>query len=46
MGYQRVDVTLVDGRELKDAVVLNAEFLVVPDDIGPIAIADLHLHSK
>ena len=46
MGYQRVDVTLADGRELKDAVVLNAEFLVVPDDLGPITIADLHLHRK
>jgi hypothetical protein len=44
MGYQRVDVTLTDGRVLKDAVVLNAEFLVVPDDFGLIAIADLHPH--
>jgi hypothetical protein len=45
MGYQRVDVKLADGRELKDAVVLNAELLEVPDDFGPATIADIRLHQ-
>ena len=45
MGYQRVDVKLADGRELKDAVVLNAELLEVPDDLGPATIADIRLHQ-
>lgn len=31
MGYQIVDVTLKDGRILKNKVVLNSEFLVVKD---------------
>ena len=45
MGYQRVDVKLADGRELKDAVVLNAELLEVPDDFGLVTIADIRLHQ-
>lgn len=45
MGYQRVDVRLVDGRELRDVVVFNAEELEIPDDVGPATIADLRPHA-
>ena len=45
MGYQRVDVKLADGRELKDAVVLNAELLEVPDDFGLATITDIRPHQ-
>lgn len=34
MGYQRVHVTLKDGRIVENAVALNAQVLQVPDD-GP-----------
>lgn len=30
MGYQRVDVTMADGREIQDATVLNVERLEAP----------------
>lgn len=43
MGYQRVDVTMADGRELKNAVVLNAELLEVPEEFGAATIADIRL---
>jgi hypothetical protein len=45
MGYQRVDVKLTDGRELKNAVVLNAELLEVPDEFAQATIADIRLHQ-
>ena len=38
MGYQRVDVRMADGRELKNAVVLNAELLELPDNFGPATV--------
>jgi hypothetical protein len=44
MGYQRVDVRLTDGRELRD-VVFNAEELEVPDEIGPATIVDVRPHA-
>jgi hypothetical protein len=46
MGYQRVDVTMVDGRELKNAIVLNAELLDVPDDFGQATVADIRPHAE
>ena len=46
MGYQRVDVTMADGRELTDAVVLNAELLEVPAEFAEAIIADLRLHHE
>jgi hypothetical protein len=46
MGYQRVDVTMVDGRELTDAAVLNAELLEVPAEFAEASIADLRLHHE
>ena len=44
MGYQRVDVTMADGRELTDAVVLNAELLEVPAEFADAIIDDLRRH--
>ncbi len=44
MGYQLVDVTLRDGRELKQVVVLNAEWLDIPDEFAGTDIADVRLH--
>ena len=44
MGYQRVDIRLADGRELRDVMVFNAEELEIPDDVGPAAIADVRPH--
>ena len=46
MGYQRVDVTMADGRELKDAVVLNAELLEVPAEFVEAIIVDIRLHHE
>jgi len=45
MGYQRVDVRLVDGRELKNVVVLNAEELEAPNDFALTEIKDVSLHK-
>jgi hypothetical protein len=45
MGYQRVDVKLADGRELKNLVVLNAELLEVPDEFTQATISDIRLHE-
>jgi hypothetical protein len=45
MGYQRVDVRLADGRELKDVVVFNAEELEVPDEFAQAEIKDVRLHA-
>ena len=44
MGYQRVDIRLVDGRELKDVVVFNAEEIEVPDEFARAQIKDVRLH--
>jgi hypothetical protein len=45
MGYQRVDVKLADGRELKDVPVFNAEELELPDEFAHARIQDLRLHA-
>jgi len=45
MGYQRVNVRMADGREVKNAVVLNAEVLELPDDFGPATVTDIQLHE-
>jgi hypothetical protein len=45
MGYQRVDIRLVDGRELKDVVVFNAEEIEVPDEFAQAQIKDVRLHA-
>ena len=46
MGYQRVDVTMADGRELKNAVVLNAELLEVPPEFAQATVADIRFHAE
>jgi hypothetical protein len=46
MGYQRVDVTMVDGRQLKNAVVLNAELLEVPAEFAHATVADIRPHAE
>jgi hypothetical protein len=43
MGYQRVDVRLADGRELRDLVVFNAEEIEVPGEFAGAVIADVRL---
>ena len=45
MGYQRVDIRLVDGRELKNLVVFNAEEIEVPDEFARAQIKDVRLHT-
>lgn len=45
MGYQRVDIRLVDGRELKDVVVFNAEEIEMPDEFARAQIKDVRLHA-
>lgn len=45
MGYQRVDIRLSDGRELKDVVVFNSEEAEVPDEFADAQIADVRLHA-
>jgi hypothetical protein len=44
MGYQRVDVRLANNREIKDAVVFNAEEIELPDDCAHSEIEDIQLH--
>ena len=45
MGYQRVDIRLVDGRELKDVMVFNAEEIEMPDEFARAQIKDVRLHA-
>ena len=44
MGYQRVDVRLANDREIKDALVLSAEEIELPDDCACSEIQDIQLH--
>lgn len=54
MGYQIVDVTLKDGRVLKDVVVFNAEELKLPpehkdinmDDVQDIKLSKIASHRS
>ena len=45
MGYQRVDLSLADGRELKDVPVFNAEEVELPDEFTGVSIKDVRLHA-
>jgi hypothetical protein len=48
MGYQKVDITLNNGREIKNLIVLNAEILELPDKYNFIKlknIKDIKLHK-
>lgn len=44
MGYQRVDVRLTNNREIRDAVVFNAEEIELPDDCAHSEIEDIQVH--
>jgi hypothetical protein len=46
MGYQRVDVTMADGRALENVVVFNAELLEVPAEFAQATVADIRLHAE
>jgi hypothetical protein len=43
MGYQRVDVRFADGREVKNAIVFNAEEIELPDRMATLPIASVTL---
>lgn len=45
MGYQRVDVIMTDGREIRDATVLNAEWLDVPVEFAHATVEDIRLSA-
>jgi hypothetical protein len=45
MGYQRVDVKMSDGRELRNAVVFNAELLELPEEFAHAAIMEIRPHQ-
>jgi hypothetical protein len=46
MGYQRVDLQLSDGRELKDVLVFNAEELEVAEELATSEIKDIRPHRN
>jgi hypothetical protein len=46
MGYQRVDLRLADGRELKDLLVFNAEELEVSEELASDQIKDIRPHRN
>ena len=43
MGYQRVDVTFANGRTLENVIVLNAQYLELPDACAEEPITDIQL---
>ncbi len=45
MGYQLVDITLKDGKQLRNRIVLNSQFLLLEDDesIDPDGIEKVEL---
>jgi hypothetical protein len=46
MGYQRVDLRLADGRELRDVCVFNAEEAELPEAVADVSITDMQLHTR
>lgn len=44
MGFQRVDLQLADGRELKDVLVFNAEEMEVSEELASSQIKDIRPH--
>lgn len=48
MGYQIVDITLRDGQQLKNRIVLNSQFLVLEDNesIDPNFIEKVEIKKK
>lgn len=45
MGYQKVDLTLKNGRVLKNLIVLNAEDCQSDEKFSVEDISDIHLHK-
>ena len=45
MGYQRVDLRLADGRELKNVIAFNAEEVELPDECADAKIEDVQLRT-
>jgi hypothetical protein len=45
MGYQRIDLRLDDGRELRDVKVFNAEEAELPSGNIASRIADIRIHE-
>jgi hypothetical protein len=45
MGYQRVDLRLVDGRQVKDVPVFNAEEVDLPEEFANSRIADVSVRG-
>ena len=45
MGYQRVDVLFIDGRELEEALVFNAQELDIPEEYARTNIRDIRLRT-
>jgi hypothetical protein len=43
MGYQRINISLKDGRTLRDVIVLNAEQAQVSEPFDPADIIELQL---
>jgi len=48
MGYQIVDITLKDGKQLRNRIVLNSQFLLLEDDesIDPDGIEKVELGKQ
>ena len=46
MGYQRVDLSLDDGREITDVTAFNAEEVELPDEFARSRIAAIRLHPS
>lgn len=46
MGYQRVDVLLDDGTELKDCLVFNAEEIAIPEPHAEKRIEELAITRR
>jgi hypothetical protein len=41
MGYQVVDLVLIDGRLVRDVVVLNCEIASLPEDLRDVRSSDV-----
>lgn len=46
MGYQRVDLSLDDGRVVHDVPAFNAEEVELPDEFARSRIAAIRLHAS
>ncbi len=45
MGYQRVDLRLAGGREIKNVLAFNAEEVDLPDECADAQIEDVQLRT-